>query len=629
MERLSESKVMSPRPSSSFAAGLSSPSAFGKPKTPSTLNKTANQSHLSAFTPLQPVMTPGITPRGSVGHVLLSPSRTITESLNSLASETAQQLEEIWDEVGYNPKERADQLSDLLRKFRDQCEQKITEEQAVAETFRQTIADSKEEMRTLGEALKALVDPKMLEDNNGEQTLTDELANLETTLECLRADAATARSDLHECREYLVESHQALGRELPQTWQDIESDLTVQRREQFHEKVNEMKEEVTTRTAAVIQLLRDCQHLMNDLGIDGQSSDSPLDQRIAGSLVRAKDSSFIIASNFETETCTGIGSKALDDLTNRASDHSGEKRRRKTLLQELGAEIAMLWEQLRISEDEQRAFTESVKGLGMDTLEKGEAELKRLKTLKGAMLGNLVAEARQTIHELWEETNATDVIRKDFHAMTVEDEDMFDDKLLDQHEEYIRTLQARLEQMKPIMKIIERREDILRERMEYEERQKDPDRLQQRGAAMAKQLMEEEKMARRINKELPRLTKLLEERLQEWKESSGEDFHYNGEVYDDVMARQDEEWAQYKAAEMQLKLKKKQEEQQLEENKFLGKSGLPKKKMISARPLGDSNRQNMNTRPSSRIRSRNGSSNDSKPSETTRSTMPRSRLMTT
>ena len=94
-------------------------------KTPSTVNKN-NRSHLSAITPIQPVFTPSGTPRGS--HVLLSPSRTITETLNALASSTANQLEEIWDQVGYSPQERASQLKELLMSFRDQCDQKISEE---------------------------------------------------------------------------------------------------------------------------------------------------------------------------------------------------------------------------------------------------------------------------------------------------------------------------------------------------------------------------------------------------------------------------------------------------------------------------------------------------------------------
>mmetsp|Transcript_5982 Transcript_5982/g.17015 ORF Transcript_5982/g.17015 Transcript_5982/m.17015 type:complete len:638 (+) Transcript_5982:122-2035(+) len=568
--------------------------------TPGSLNTTfQHRSHLSAFTPIKPVLTPRETPRGtSMGLVLLSPSRTITETLNALASSTAQQLEEIWDEVGYTPQERASQLSDLLEKFRSQCEHKISEEQTVAETFRQTIADSKVEIKAISDSLKQTLDPRLLRDNDGEMTLTDELANLEATLDGLRLDANEARQDLQQCQEYLIESHSALGRKLDDFWSDIETDLTMTRREEFHKKVEEMKQETATRTAVVIQLLRDCQHLMNDIGINGQAENaSDLDRRISGSLVRSKDSSFMMVSKFETETCTGISAKALEALTSRASELSKEKRRRKGLLQEMGGQIAMLWEQLSIPLEEQQAFTNSVKGLGMDTIEKGSAELERLKTQKNGMLGKLIQEARNSIQQLWKETNGTYEQRKSFESFHICDEALFDDKLLDEHEAYIVLLQDRLEKMRPINRIIERREDILRERMEYEELQKDSDRLKQRGAAMAKQLMEEEKMARRIKKELPRLTKMLQEKLEEWKESHSEDFRYQGEIYFEVMERQDEEWAEYKKNEMQMKLKKKKDHQIHEENRRLGKKNPVGRKKVNTRPLGDSSKVNkMSTR---------------------------------
>jgi len=207
------------------------------------------------------------------------------------------------------------------------------------------------------------------------------------------------------------------------------------------------------------------------------------------------------------------------------------------------------------------------------------------------MLDKLINEARDNIQELWKETNGTYEQRKSFKPFTVRDEDMYDDELLDQHEEYIKTLHYRLEKMRPIHKIIERREDILRERMEYEELQKDSDRLKQRGSAMAKQLMEEEKMARRIRKDLPKLTKVLYEKLAEWKDSNDEDFQYRGEIYIEVMFRQDEEWTEYKKNEMHLKLKKKQDHQTFEDNRHVGIS-IPTKKKLHPRPLGDSSRIN-------------------------------------
>ena len=107
---------------------------------------------------------------------------------------------------------------------------------------------------------------------------------------------------------------------------------------------------------------------------------------------------------------------------------------------------------------------------------------------------------------------------------------------------------------------------------------------------MAKQLMEEEKMARRIKRDLPRLTKLLTEKLDEWKEANEEDFLFNGEVYVEVMERQEEEWNEYKKHEIQAKLRKKQDDQIMVENKFLGKTNHNGKKRQPVRPLGDGSR---------------------------------------
>jgi protein regulator of cytokinesis 1 len=541
----------------------------------STIDRTSNNS--AAATPLH-------TPHGRSSLLMLSPSKTLSETLTSLASSTAQQLESIWDEIGYSAEDRAAQLNDLVTKMRDLCEEKIAEENGVAVTFRQTIADVKEEMRVTCKALRKTPDADWLRDNDGTLQLTDELQMLEAAMENMREAAKVAKNDLLECREYLIESHEALELEMDPTWRDVESDLTMPRREAFHKKKAEMKDELTTRSAAVIQLVQDCQHLMNDLRIDNDSG-SELDARIAGSLIRSKDGSFMMASKFRTNTCVGIGASTVEELTKRMAELHAEKRRRKAKLQDMGAEIAMLWEKLRIPEEDQLAFTESVQGLGMATIEKGEAELKRLHFLKSSMLGNLIVEARETIRSLWDQINATREQRRRFDAYTFP-ENMFDEQLLDKHDEYITTLQTRLEEMKPVIRIIERREEILRERMEYEELQKDSERLQQRGASMTQQLMKEEKMARRIKKELPKLTETLLNHLAEWKEKHEEDFQYGGQVYLDVMEDQEQEWQEYKMNEHQRKQMKKQEEMALaSENRF---QAFPSKKNTgNSRPLID------------------------------------------
>ena len=198
-EERAAARVLTSPPSAaknSIVSASSPASTIQQQTTTPCTTRTIRQNRLSTSLTVQPVSTPQETQQGSrTGLVLLSPSHTITESLNALASSTAQQLEEIWDEVGSTPEERASQLSDLLVMFRNQCESKISEELGVAEFFRQTIANSKEEIKTISNSLKREVDPHLMQDNNGETTLTDELANLEAALESLRVDADAAKQD--------------------------------------------------------------------------------------------------------------------------------------------------------------------------------------------------------------------------------------------------------------------------------------------------------------------------------------------------------------------------------------------------------------------------------------------------
>jgi Ase1/PRC1/MAP65 family protein len=547
-------------------------------------------------TPSGPVLTPAEGDRSSLNNrsttmILLSPSRTIADSLTALASSTAQQLEQVWDDVGYNPEERASQLSDLLRQFRNLCDGKISEERGVAETFRAEIKSAQEELEKTGKALKRMVDPHLLRETMTGYSLTDQLAAVEAALEGLRTAAEAARQDLIQSRQYLMESYNALGWVLEEEWIDIESDWTMERREAFHVKMDEVKQQVATRTNAVISLVQDCQHLLHDLRMDTEQS--PLDHRIANSLVRSKDGSFMLTSKFETDTCVGIGSNVLEDLSHRATELTAERKLRKARLQEMGTEIATLWEKLRVSDKEQLAFTQSVQGLGEDTMLKGEEELGRLRVLKSKMLGKLIMEARERIGVLWEETNTPVQQQQLFTAHNVTSELLWNDELLDKHDDYITVLEGRLEQMKPILRILERREEILLERMEYEELQHNSERLQQRGAALTKQLMREEKMAKRIKRDLPKLTAILLEKLQEWKVEHGEDFQYGGGVYLETMERQENEWKLYKENESKTKIMKKQEARAQVENRFGGqKNGFKAKKVagIKSKPLTTINR---------------------------------------
>ena len=486
--------------------------------------------------------------------MILPPSQTISESLTGLAHSTSKELEEVWDLIGLSPEERADQLTDLLSTFRSACEHKIVAEREVAENYRQMIMDYKKEITATSKALKISVDEQLLKEQTT-QTMQDEVYTLELALEELRNGAEVARNELIKYRDELVENHQALGISIDKQWTDVESDLTSPRVRQFQEMAKEMEGVVATRTSAVVQLIRDSQELIDAMRID--SKDHLLDRKIMVSLIKDDNGDINILSKFETDDCTGISVKTLQALTDRVSELHSEKRRRKAKLAEMGAIIGELWEKLHVPKEEQNAFAQSIDGLGLETLEKGEKEIERLRVLKEEMMGKLIDEARTRIQSLWNETNATEEQRASFQGMNVRDES---DELLTDHENYVEVLEQRLEQMRPIIEVIMKREAIIQERMQYEEFLKDPSRLQQRGAALTRQLMKEEKMSRRIKRDLPKYTEHLAKKLEEWSRAHDEPFMYKGEDYLSMIKRQEVQWQDYKENQAQMKRQKKQEE---------------------------------------------------------------------
>jgi len=549
-------------------------------------------------------------------------------------------------------------LTDLLLNFRSACEQKVKSEREVANNYRQMIVSYKDEIRATSLALKVEADEALLQPrvepgagngnmngngngngnssgNSNQMTLQDEVYTLEVALEDLRYVAQVAQKELTRCKDLLVEYHEALGISMEEDWNDISSDMTKPRIALFQAKVEEMEAMVTTRSSAVVQLIRDCQELIDALRIsvdasttersssaggirnmdendDTSLSNSDLDRKIMQSLIKDKDGNIKIVSFIETDECTGISANTLDALTKRVSELHAEKRKRKAKLAEMGAIIGELWEKLHVPNEEQRAFAEGINGLGEETLAKGEKEIARLYQMKEAMMGRLIADCRKRIHDLWAETNATDSQKSSFNnSMNVQDEALFNDDLLSKHENYATLLEQRLEQMRPILDMVAKREVVVEERMQYEEFLKDPNRLQQRGAALTQQLMKEEKMSRRIKKDLPKYTEVITRKLKEWANDHNEPFLYNGEDYLEVMNRQEIQWQEYKENQAMIKRQKKQQERTVYSNTSSSSTGGYQSKGFSSKntaaPLADKTNsgpveRGKKARPFSRLR---------------------------
>lgn len=445
--------------------------------------------------------------------------------------------------------------------------------------------------------------------------LTDELSSIESILENLREESKDAQEELRENQNTLVGIYTALyssPESLPVEWNDISSDLTKERREEFQRHVEEMQDLMEKKVKVVNAVIKDCVTLFKELRLYHEKDD--VEERERASTSNSLNEEFqltsfdrkviqtyqtIICSNGtdspstvdptmykESSTCIGISDATVSTLKTRMKSLLEEKRHRKLTLHKMGTQIGHLWEKLKIPESVQRDFTESVKGLGMDTIQKGKNELDRLNLLKQEMIGKLISESRQEINALFDELNTGHEARLKFTPGLIADESLFTDELLEQHEEFVSSLKQKLEQMRPILNLIGRREEVLKERMEYEELQKDPERLQQRGAALTKQLMKEEKMSRRIKKDLPKYTQVLHKKCIEWEQTHSSQFMYKDKSYLELMEEQEEQWKEYKEKETQLKLEKRMKERNAAKENFqTGGSSfykpLPGKKKVS------------------------------------------------
>lgn len=435
-------------------------------------------------------------------------------------------------------------------------------------------------------------------------------------MENLREESKHAQEELLENQNTLLGIYTALyssPESLPIEWNDISSDLTKERREEFQRHVGEMQDLMEKKVKVVNTLIKDCVTLFKELRLYHEKDD--VEERERASTSNSLNEEFqltsfdrkviqtyqtiILCSNDtdhpstvdpsmykESSTCIGISDATVSTLKTRMKSLLEEKRHRKLTLHKMGTQIGHLWEKLKIPESVQRDFTESVKGLGMDTIQKGKNELDRLNLLKQEMIGKLISESRQEINALFDELNTGHEARLKFTPGLIADESLFTDELLEQHEEFVSSLKQKLEQMRPILNLIGRREEVLKERMEYEQLQKDPERLQQRGAALTKQLMKEEKMSRRIKKDLPKYTQVLRKKCIEWEQTHSSQFMYKDKSYLELMEEQEEQWKEYKEKETQLKLEKRMKERNAAKENFqTGGSSfykpLPGKKKVS------------------------------------------------
>ncbi|UPX14755.1 Microtubule bundling protein [Ascochyta rabiei] len=251
---------------------------------------------------------------------------------------------------------------------------------------------------------------------------------------------------------------------------------------------------------------------------------------------QAQTDSTIVQCYRDAPEQLGLHKEDLVELKAKKERLIEEKRGRERRLAQLRATIEELWERLSVEPNERKHFLASNRGCGLRTINEFEDELSRLNELKRQNLHIFVEEARIKLQELWDALYFSEEEMLDF---TPAFSDVCSDALLSAHEAEISRLESLKEQRLPILSKIDRHRELIKERTELQQSSQDASRLMGRGQKGEKRdpgkLLREEKMRKRIAKDLPKVEADLRATLEGYESEWGRPFLVHGERYLDEL----------------------------------------------------------------------------------------------
>ncbi|KAH6641971.1 microtubule associated protein-domain-containing protein [Boeremia exigua] len=251
---------------------------------------------------------------------------------------------------------------------------------------------------------------------------------------------------------------------------------------------------------------------------------------------QAQTDSAIVENHRDAPEQLGLHAEDLGVLKTRKERLIEEKHGRERRIAQLRATIEELWERLSVDPSEQKHFLASNRGCGLRTVNEFEDELSRLNELKRQNLHIFVEEARLKLQELWDALYFSEEEMLDFTPAFSE---VCSDALLSAHEAEISRLESLKEQRLPILSKIDRHRELIKERSDLQQSSQDASRLMGRGQKGEKRdpgkLLREEKMRKRIAKELPKVEAELRATLEAYEDEWGRPFLVHGERYLDEL----------------------------------------------------------------------------------------------
>lgn len=168
---------------------------------------------------------------------------------------------------------------------------------------------------------------------------------------------------------------------------------------------------------------------------------------------------------------------------------------------------------VQISEEERERFRSTIQGVGGAALASCEAELTRLQRhhKRFAATAVQVAKLRDAITKHWDQLGHSPDQRSPFTAMMTTPDSELSYKIFRAHEKALERLKRQAFGMRELMNYVSKREEILQARKDHG--------------------VPDERTRLRIERELPKYTAILLNRITKWEKESGLVFRWKGQPY--------------------------------------------------------------------------------------------------
>ncbi|KAK3955286.1 microtubule associated protein-domain-containing protein [Pseudoneurospora amorphoporcata] len=315
--------------------------------------------------------------------------------------------------------------------------------------------------------------------------------------------------------------------ELPPTGPDQPVSTTFDLTDSYVQKLDEeftrVFEEYTRRVAAVKSVSEEIIQLWAELGTPQAQTDGA-----------------IVKYYRDAPEQLGLHQVDIERLRAKKDKLADEKQSRENRLTNLKATVGELWEKLGVDESARKAFLNSNRGCGMRQINEFEDELSRLNELKRQNMHIFIEDARVKLQGLWDALYYSEDEMLEF---TPAFSDVYSDALLEAHEREIARLETLKEQRAPLLSLVDKYKSLVADREELAASSQDASRLLMKGQKGERRdpgkLLREEKMRKRIAKELPKVIVDLRKSLEQWEEEYGRPFLVQGERFLDAIEEED------------------------------------------------------------------------------------------